>query len=57
MKYKKVGNIKTRLMTNKERNSFTLLVIDALGEYKQFHFNTEAEALDFQRRMIDRISE
>ena len=37
-------------------NDYTLQVIDRHGDFEQYYFNTEAEALDFQRRLIDETS-
>jgi hypothetical protein len=44
-------HIKTRLLTNKKRDSFILQVIDRNGDFQQYNFDTEAKALDFQRRL------
>jgi hypothetical protein len=50
-------HIKTRLLTNKKRDSFMLQVIDRNGEFEQYNFNTEVKALDFQRRLINETKE
>jgi hypothetical protein len=39
---------KTRLMTNKEGNSYRLDVIHINNEIDIFHFDTKKEALNFQ---------
>jgi len=48
----KTNNMKTRLMTNKENNSFRLDVIDN-NILESYYFETEKEAKDFQKFTTD----
>ncbi len=43
--------MKTRLMTNINRNSFRLDVIEN-NNLEQFYFNNKKEALQYQKRLI-----
>ncbi len=42
--------MKTRLLTNKQRNSFRLDVINK-GNYNTYYFKTKQEALEFQKKL------
>ena len=44
-------------MTNKERDSFRLQVIDRNGHFEQYNFDTEAKARDFQKRLINETND
>jgi hypothetical protein len=43
--------MKTRLMTNKNRNSFRIDVIEN-NNLKQFYFNNKKDALQYQKKLI-----
>jgi len=45
--------MKTRLMTNKNRDSFRLDTIEN-NNLKQFYFNNKKEALKYQKQLIDK---
>jgi len=45
--------MKTRLMTNKNRDSFRIDTIEN-NNLRQFYFNNKKQALEYQKKLIDK---
>ena len=45
--------MKTRLMTNKNRDSFRIDTIEN-NKLRQFYFNNKKEALEYQKKLINK---